>query len=186
MTTIRRHLARQILIPALALLGLTLAATSAQAQERVDWEATAQVNLMTSSTSTSTTSMFAVWAVLDPMFSTTTKITDGISSTTNTALAPFSAAKLYISHNQVALKQDITLGAGQTVEDLARLCGLDPSHDARFGRALRAQRAALLPHLSADEPSDQAILDFLRGVVHAMSHDRELRQLLPPEAQASR
>lgn len=161
-------------------LATTLLWTGIASAEEIDWEATTQLNLMTSSTSTSSTSIFAVWAIIDPMFSTTTKVTDTISSSTNKLLDPFTMTEQYVRHNQVALQQDITVGAGQTVEDLAALCGVSGDEVKPFGRALRAHRAAILAQINGQDLEREQIVAFVKELARAMNTDDALRAHLSP------
>lgn len=161
-------------------LATTLLWTGVASADEVDWEATAQLNLMTSSTSTSSTSIFAAWAIIDPMFSTTTKVTDTISSSTNRLLAPFAMTEQYVRHNQVALQQDITVGAGQTINDLAALCGVSGDEVKPFGRALRAHRAAILKQINGQALEREQIVAFIKEIARAMNSDEALRAHLSP------
>lgn len=161
-------------------MSVLCAQSLAWAQETVDWDATVQVNLMTSSTSTSTTSVVVAWAILDPMFSTTTKVTDSISSTTNKVLDPFVVTEQYVKNNQAALSQDIMLGGGSSIEDLAKLCGV-PSQDLKpFAKALRTHRAQILGQINSEDLERAQVLGFVKEVARAMAADEQLRAHLSP------
>ena len=73
---------------------------------------------------------------------------DGVSSTTSStsdALFGCDQAQVYMDANAVALSQEITMGGGQTVTDLAGMAGIEPEDRAAFAKVLRAQHAALVP-----------------------------------------
>jgi hypothetical protein len=56
-------------------------------------------------------------------------------------------ARAWLLANEVQLKQDLALGAGPSIDDLAGIAGIAPSHRAHFGRVLQRHRARLLtPH----------------------------------------
>ncbi|MDP1825120.1 MAG: DUF3015 family protein [Archangium sp.] len=53
-------------------------------------------------------------------------------------------ARAWLLANALQLKQDLALGAGPTLEDLAGIAGIPPAHRSRFGRLLQEHRAELL------------------------------------------
>lgn len=56
-------------------------------------------------------------------------------------------ARDWLVANELQLKQDLALGAGPTIDDLAGIAGITPSRRAHFGRVLQRSRALLLaPH----------------------------------------
>ena len=56
-------------------------------------------------------------------------------------------ARAWLLANELQLKQDLALGAGPTLDDLAGLAGIAPAHRAHFGRVLQQHRDELLaPH----------------------------------------
>lgn len=56
-------------------------------------------------------------------------------------------ARAWLLANELQLKQDLALGAGPTIEDLAGIAGIPPPHRRHFGRVLQQHRAELLaPH----------------------------------------
>ena len=56
-------------------------------------------------------------------------------------------ARDWLVANELQLKQDLALGAGPTIDDLAGIAGITPSRRAHFGRVLQRNRALLLaPH----------------------------------------
>ncbi|MFO0595547.1 MAG: hypothetical protein U0228_09590 [Myxococcaceae bacterium] len=50
-------------------------------------------------------------------------------------------ARSWLLANELQLQQDLALGAGPTLDDLAGLAGIAPPHRAHFARLLRAERA---------------------------------------------
>ncbi len=64
---------------------------------------------------------------------------------------PEEELEAYLRHNRVGVAQDVSLGSGQTVEDLALMFGVEGKDVAAFGRALRARRRVLLAFVRAPE-----------------------------------
>ena len=52
-------------------------------------------------------------------------------------------ARSWLLANQLQLSQDLALGAGPTIDDLAGITGIAPEHRERFGRVLQKNRRAL-------------------------------------------
>jgi hypothetical protein len=50
-------------------------------------------------------------------------------------------ARSWLLANQLQLSQDLALGAGPTIDDLAGITGIAPEHRERFGRVLQKHRA---------------------------------------------
>lgn len=75
--------------------------------------------------------------------STTSFFFDVGASTTNMAQA-MARANRYVEHNQHALAQDITLGGGESLWEVATLYGLNIPNRRAFGKRVRAQRKALI------------------------------------------
>ncbi|MDP1829009.1 MAG: hypothetical protein Q8L48_37450 [Archangium sp.] len=56
-------------------------------------------------------------------------------------------ARSWLLANELQLEQDLALGAGPTIDDLAGIAGITPSRRAHFGRVLQRHRGLLLaPH----------------------------------------
>ena len=53
-------------------------------------------------------------------------------------------ARSWLMANELQLKQDLAIGAGPTIEDLAGIAGITPSRRAHFGRVLQRNRERLL------------------------------------------
>jgi hypothetical protein len=54
------------------------------------------------------------------------------------------AAQVYLRSNTHQLREDLALGAGPTIEDLAAMARIRRENLGTFGRLLRAHRGALL------------------------------------------
>jgi hypothetical protein len=52
-------------------------------------------------------------------------------------------SRTWLLANQLQLSQDLALGAGPALDDLAGIAGIAPAHRARFGRVLQQHRAEL-------------------------------------------
>ena len=52
-------------------------------------------------------------------------------------------ARAWLRANQLQLKQDLAIGAGPAIDDLAGLAGISPSHRAHFGKVLQRHREQL-------------------------------------------
>jgi hypothetical protein len=56
-------------------------------------------------------------------------------------------ARAWLLANELQLAQDLALGAGPAIDDLAGIAGIAPSRRSHFGRVLQRNRALLLfPH----------------------------------------
>ena len=148
-------------------LGLAAVPLSADAQERVriDWEATVGVNLLTSSSTTAVALMY----ITSPFLSTATTT----SEITETILGDLYAVEAYMEDNAVAMAHDITMGGGQTVEDLATMAGVAPERHAAFARALRAEREGLVELLDPGAIDADAAAEFAARVEAALARSEE-------------
>ncbi|PZR06934.1 MAG: hypothetical protein DI536_29125 [Archangium gephyra] len=63
-------------------------------------------------------------------------------------------ARSWLVANELQLKQDLALGWGPTLEDLAGLAGIAPAHRERFGKVLQRHRRELV--VSAEVSPDEA------------------------------
>ncbi len=70
----------------------------------------------------------------------------------------------YLRENAVAVQQDISLGAGGAVEDLAVFYGVLPSEVAEFGGLLRDCRDELAPLIEPGEVDEASVRAFDRIV----------------------
>lgn len=89
------------------------------------------------------------------------------------------AMKVYIENNSVALQQDITMGGGDTIDDLAESFGVPASEHAAFGRAMRSRRDVLMDLVDARTVDEERAGEFIEEVYAAMATDERLaRQLV--------
>lgn len=72
-------------------------------------------------------------------------------------------ARRWLAANQLQLRQDLALGAGPALDDLAAAAGIRPEHTRRFRDVLRGHRAELLARLPT-EPSQESAREFLERV----------------------
>lgn len=145
----------------------------ASAEERVDVGATVTLNVMTSSTTTSSVGLSAFWM----FFELATSTGDGMSSSTRTVLAPVAATETYVNNNAIALQGDITVGGGQSVDDLAKMCSVPKANTKAFGKLLQRNRKVLVPMLS--KKFDRATtVKFLKTIEQGMMQDKQLKGLV--------
>lgn len=85
-------------------------------------------------------------------------------------------ARAWLLANQLQLSQDLALGAGPTIDDLAGIVGIAPAHRERFGRLLQKHRAQLV--FSRDVTPAEAALVMSR-VGDVLVADPILRAELP-------
>jgi hypothetical protein len=91
------------------------------------------------------------------------------------------AMKVYIENNGLAMQQDITMGAGGTVDDLAEAFGVPESEHTAFGRALRARQADLVDLTDAREINEERAGEFIEQVNAAiLSNDELARRMYEP------
>ena len=86
------------------------------------------------------------------------------------------AMDLYLREHAHAMMADVHLGAGGSLDDLARFLGVEPTHHRRFVQQLRAHRASLTPPLEAALRGEASASAFLKAVVVVMLSDPELSQ----------
>ncbi|MGM0556555.1 MAG: DUF3015 family protein [Myxococcota bacterium] len=91
------------------------------------------------------------------------------------------AMKLYIQNNGIAMQQDLTMGGGETVDDLAEAFGVSESKHEAFGRALRERREALVDLADARSVDEERAGRFIEEVNAAILADEQLaRHLAEP------
>jgi hypothetical protein len=81
--------------------------------------------------------------LLSSTSTTTTAVVGGIILTVMMA-SDADSMEQYLEENAVALQTDLSLGAGETVDDLALAFGVKERDRARFGKLVRANRKHLL------------------------------------------
>lgn len=106
----------------------------------VGWSQTDAIDNVVPATSTTLALGAAVAAI--PVLVTTSVIGSG---------PPADELEAYLRRNRVGIAQDVSLGSGQTVEDLAGMFGVARGDVPAFGRELRARRRALMEHARGPE-----------------------------------
>lgn len=67
-------------------------------------------------------------------------------------------AQYWLKANELQLKQDLALGAGPAIDDLAGIAGISPSRRAHFGKVLQRHRARLItPHDVTPQQASQVM-----------------------------
>jgi hypothetical protein len=109
----------------------------------------------TTTTSTAALSISLVWAT--PMATSSSS-----SSSSNTFVLCEDDPRLvdYVAHHSVQLEQDIALGGGQAIDDLAAMIQLPAEHKASFGKALRQHKQGLTQALRQDGSDEQRAASF--------------------------
>jgi hypothetical protein len=80
----------------------------------------------------------------------------------------------YLRRNSDQLVQDVTLGSGRTVNDLAATAAISTNNLPAFGRLLRAHRAELLKLADVRQLSPDRALAFLERMGTLVMNDRVL------------
>lgn len=146
-----------------ALILLAIGASPALAQDDIDDDTTtSDGGLFGASSSTSTTTALGVSVTVGP-FITTTLVAGGAVKS--------SALEQYIRHNSAALAQDIQVGGGDTVNDLANLFHIAPAQRHAFGALLRAQRAGIVPLTNPSKLNPERTRAFVQQIFGAMQQD---------------
>lgn len=85
-----------------------------------------------------------------------------------------SAMKDYLRHNAVAVKRDVTLGGGATVDDIAFIIGVPAEHVPRFAVAVRERRKGLLSELGTTPIDDARTERFLEVLWDAVASETQV------------
>lgn len=123
--------------------------------------------------STLAAAYFAFWACTPEAAMTTTGISGalaagGAAMTTTGVLGQREAdKKAYLELNSDALQQELSLGAGPTIDDLAAYARVAPRDVQRFGTQLRRKRERLVGLLRSERLSDDDVTTFFAEVEHA-------------------
>lgn len=142
----------------LAIAGLTVClSATAFAQET---KTSGNGGLGSSSTSTTTTS--GVLITVGPILTTTLVSSSGGSS---------AQMEQYMRHNATALQQDLNVGGGQTVKDLAQIFMVEPAQEQAFGQMLRQHRASLVDLTQVDNLNQDRAGLFISTILGAMKQD---------------
>lgn len=145
------------------------ATASAQGgRQSIDWESTIKANgLLTTSVST-----LAIYFTVQPIMSST-------SSTSDLFFGTLDMARSFISTNSVAIAQDITMGAGDSIEDLAQLAGIKREHIPALAKLMHRERKKLIAILTEGPLTDQDVVHFSNIITEAMRHDPVLKTHRP-------
>ncbi len=84
--------------------------------------------------------------------------------------------KGYLAANQLQMRQDLAVGAGPFVKDLAAAAEIRADSLDRFGAVLRANRAELLALGTTDGLTSDRALEFLARVGALVKADAELNE----------
>lgn len=77
----------------------------------------------------------------------------------------FADTRKYMENNTVALQHDITVGAGQSLEDLAIIYALPERERPAFFARVRTRRAQLMPLLRGQHIKLDAAIEFTEAVL---------------------
>jgi hypothetical protein len=86
------------------------------------------------------------------------------------------AARVFVAANRAQLAQDLALGAGRSIDDLAAAAGIRQENLGRFGRLLRAHRAELLELARAEPLPGADAVRLLQRVGELSGQDERLRR----------
>ena len=147
-----------LVVLALSLVWSSTAAAQQRANRQQNEATPAQTYAILGLLSVSSTTTIASWvyqAIYDPegfMITSANKMVTSFTSTLE-AMSRSAVNQAFVARNAQSLQADITLGAGDTLTDLATLYKVPTQDVPSFKRALRAQRATLVPILSRqDDP----------------------------------
>lgn len=84
------------------------------------------------------------------------------------------AVKAYLASNQLQMRQDLAVGAGPFVRDLAAAARIREVQLSRFGEVLRANRTELLDLGTTDGLTSERALQFLARIGDLTKADAEL------------
>lgn len=106
------------------------------------------------------------------------------SSTTSASETLFGsneASERYIRCNAPALEQGIAMGAGDAIEDLARMANIRVEDHAAFGQLLRQHRKVLTPLLNTETLTSARARAFSRTIEGFMRTKKELSHYVAVE-----
>lgn len=86
------------------------------------------------------------------------------------------AAQTYLRSRTHQLREDLALGAGPTIEELAALARIRREHLGPFGRLLRVHRLELLELADARMLTPQRAVEWMRRVGEIASTDPRLEE----------
>lgn len=104
--------------------------------------------------------------LLSSTSTTTTAVVGGIILTVVLA-SDADSMENYLEDNAVALQQDLSLGAGETVDDLALAFQVAEEDRATFGKIVRSNRATLLELANPEQLDTERARAFVEVLVTA-------------------
>lgn len=93
--------------------------------------------------------------------------------------------KSYLRNNATALQQDIHMGAGNTITDLAQMFSVESKHKAAFGKLLRTNKSTLLSVLKSHNLTHKEAHTFTLTIIKAMKKDKRYQSSLEKLSSAS-
>lgn len=114
-----------------ALLTLLVTQTTAYAEEQSEWEKNSQLVTTIGVLTVTSTTVYFLQGLSD-------RLLDKM----------FEKVSIYMRENAVALQQDVTLGAGSSLDDLCAIFNLEASQRQVVGERLKAHRVELVAILS--------------------------------------
>lgn len=135
-----------------ALMTLLVTQTTAYAEEESEWEKNSQLVTTIGVLTVTSTTVYFLQGLSD-------RLLDKM----------FEKVSIYMRENAVALQQDITLGAGSSLDDLCALFNLDASQRHVVGERLKTHRVELVAILSKAQITE---LDAMRLTSLALSSPR--------------
>lgn len=154
------------IISALALISLL--PSVAMADHEPEGGSTVMV-ISTAPSTTSSTSAIVLITATNPFFSSSTS-----STTADTLFGSTQNTEQYMRANAVAMQEDIAVGGGRTIEDLASMCGLKPEDMSAFAKLLREQREPLIAMLEPSGLDATRAIKFAAHIEDAMRQDQRL------------
>lgn len=163
---------------ALAGLGLILGLAAPAWADHEDSEETTIIfapGLLTSTTTT--TGLVVASSPVITTSSTTSSTSDALDG--DGCCHRCHAMSTYIDQNGATMEQDIAMGGGQSVADLAAIIALPDDARAAFGKALRRNKGAFTAILRAEGMTSQERgVAFTRALRAAFEADKQLAALL--------
>jgi len=116
----------------------------------------------------------------------TTTVAAGVAITVVLMVGGGSASnEAYIRQNAVALQQDMTIGAGESIDDLAAAFQVSEENIAAFAAALHAKRGELLPLTDVGALDEARANAFFEIIANTMNQTPALHQDFERIAKAS-
>ncbi|MGQ0506583.1 MAG: hypothetical protein ACT4TC_14820 [Myxococcaceae bacterium] len=90
--------------------------------------------------------------------------------------AQVQAAQVYLKASYAQLQQDLAVGAGRSVQDLAAAAEIRRENLGRFGRILRTNRKELIGLLNGGNPTSDQAVQWLRRIGELSQEDVLIKQ----------